>query len=83
MREVYCVGYTPRARDTHSLQPILDALLHFEAKWLNERSVAIDQPLWVDHQNNFKIKYIFQLIFSIVYYLKSCKCFYMFFCATR
>ena len=31
MREVYCVGYTARAWDPHSLQSILDVLVIFRS----------------------------------------------------
>ena len=33
IREVYCVGYTPRAWDPLYLQSILDGPLYFEAKY--------------------------------------------------
>ena len=44
MREVYCVGYTPRAWDPRTLQSILDGPLYFEAKGLNGRNVATERP---------------------------------------
>ena len=41
MREILCVGYTPRPNDPRSLQPILDGLLYFETKWLSRSRSAV------------------------------------------
>ena len=45
MREVYCVGYTPRAWDPRSLQPVLDGPLFFrsELALVTEALRSIDQ----------------------------------------
>ena len=49
MREVSCLGYTPRAWDLRSLQSILDGLLYLAVRTGN---IVIDRPIWVYYENN-------------------------------